>query len=144
MHKILKYIDQHGHATVKEISEYLSISRQYIHRKLKVFLKEGLVMKLGSAPTVYYEIAPQSVPKSPILNIAKQDTAFLKKHFIQITELGIKLNGIEAMEYWCNKQKLPIEKTTKEFIKTRNKYLNYYNAQNLIDGTEKLANTNGI
>ena len=61
-----------------------------------------------------------------------------------VTETGSRLTGIEAFIYWCNKQKLPIEKTVSEFIETRKKYLAYFDKHGLIDGNEKIRSTKGF
>jgi phosphoribosylpyrophosphate synthetase len=48
------------------------------------------------------------------------------------------------MQYWCRKQNLPLSKTIDEYIVTRQKYLDFYNEQHLINGIEKLKATKGI
>jgi hypothetical protein len=61
-----------------------------------------------------------------------------------VEALGNKLQGLNAMQYWCENQKLPLEKTIDEFIATREKYLSFYNSEHLVDGLKKLENTQGI
>lgn len=143
MKNILQFLSTATNATVKEICETLQISRQYAHRKLKAYIEEGKVQKLGSPPKVYYQLAQleEVITKT---NIPATEQDFLQEHFIQVTALGEQLEGVAAMEYWCNRQKLPLEKTVQEYILTRNKYLNYYNKDKLIDGTQKLEGTKGI
>lgn len=58
--------------------------------------------------------------------------------------MGIRLEGLKALQFWCERQKLPIEKTAKEFIKTQKKYLQYFLEDGMIDGTEKLLKTKGF
>jgi hypothetical protein len=53
------------------------------------------------------------------------------------------LQGLEAFENWCQKRKLPLEKTIDEFILTKDKYNNYLDSNGLISGLEKLKNTKG-
>jgi phosphoribosylpyrophosphate synthetase len=144
MDKILDLLRIKGDLTVKSIAEELGLSRQFLHRELNKLLEKGLVIKLGSAPSVYYQINKHVVFEETSYDLKESEIEFLQKHFIIITELGVKLEGIAAMAHWCKKQKLPIEKTVKEYIATRNKYLNYYNKNNLIDGTQKIAETKGI
>ncbi len=61
-----------------------------------------------------------------------------------IDALGNQLTGLSAMHYFTSNQHLPLLKTIDEYIETRKKYLAFYNAAHLIDGLEKLKNTNGI
>jgi hypothetical protein len=52
--------------------------------------------------------------------------------------------GVDAMTRWCNRQKLPIEKTARVFIATRKKYLSYFEPNGLIDGNKKIRGTKGL
>lgn len=63
------------------------------------------------------------------------DADFLNKYFLRFTEQGERKEGVERLIYWCNKNKFPYSKTESEYIKTRKKYLEYYNSIRLIDGT---------
>ena len=140
--KILALLRKKGMTTVDSLAEELKVSRQYIHRLINSLMLEGLVIKIGTAPIVYYKIAETTHLERT--NISFEKEAFLKEHFLILTSLGEKLNGLEAMQYWCQNQNLLIEKTIDEYMDTRKKYLSYYNSNHLIDGTEKLRNTKGI
>lgn len=140
--KILALLTKKGMTTVDSLAEELNVSRQYIHRLINSLLLEGLIIKIGNAPIVYYKI--QETINTEKTNISFEKEAFLKEHFLIVTSFGEKLNGLEAMQYWCQNQNLPIEKTIDEYMETRKKYLNYYDSNHLIDGTEKLRNTKGI
>jgi biotin operon repressor len=140
--KILALLRKKGMTTVDSLAEELKVSRQYIHRLINSLLLEGFIIKIGNAPIVYYKI--QETTHTEKTNISFEKEAFLKEHFLIVTSLGEKLNGLEAMQYWCQNQNLPIEKTIDEYLDTRKKYLNYYDSNHLIDGTEKLRNTKGI
>lgn len=69
---------------------------------------------------------------------------FLKTHFLLIDALGNRLEGLNAMKYWCDKQKLELTKTIQTYYETRSKYLLYLNGNGMIDGKSKLENTEGI
>lgn len=140
--KILALLRKKGMTTVDSLAEELKVSRQYIHRLINSLLLEGFIIKIGNAPIVYYKI--QETTHTEKTKISFEKEAFLKEHFLIVTSLGEKLNGLEAMQYWCQNQNLPIEKTIDEYLETRKKYLNYYDSNHLIDGTEKLRNTKGI
>ena len=142
--KIYRFIEANGEVRVAQMSEELNLSRQYIHRILANMLAEGLVEKLGSPPLTYYRLRQAPAPQQAILSLDPAKTAFLKDHFFLISDIGERLEGIEAMTKWCERQKLPLEKTIDEFIQTRNKYLKYFDHHGLISGLEKIRNTTGF
>ncbi|MBK9255609.1 MAG: HTH domain-containing protein [Saprospiraceae bacterium] len=141
--KVLQIINKHGQISVHEIALELKISRQYIHKVLLDLEDEKLIKKVGIPPKVFYSLQEESIMKSDSV-VSYEDEVFLQRHFIAINPLGEKLEGFEAMKYWCERQSLPLEKTISEFIQTKDKYLVYSNENGLIDGMEKLKNTNGI
>lgn len=130
--------------TVKEISEELNLSRQFLHRELNKLIEQGVIIKLGRSPFVYYQLNNAKIQIEEKYELENQEVQFLLQHFMIITELGEKLEGIDAMIHWCKKQKLPVEKTMKEYIATRKKYLAYFEKNNLINGTQKVTETKGI
>ena len=144
--QIVEYLKVHQEASVNELQGQIGASRQMLHRILSRMLQEGYLQKLGRAPTVFYRLNRLSATgKEDELVVLKEDElAFLKEHFLQVSERGEKLEGAEAMKAWCRRQKLPLEKTVHEFINTRKKYLNYFLANGLIDGTDKLLGTKGF
>ncbi len=102
--------------TVKEISEELNLSRQFLHRELNKLIEQGVIIKLGRSPFVYYQLNKAKIQIEEKYELENQEVQFLLQHFMIITELGEKLEGIDAMIHWCKKQKLPVEKTMKEYI----------------------------
>ncbi len=140
---ILKLLGKHGQMTVHELATILNVSRQYVHRMLNELEDSEMIMSMGKAPKVYYMLKQQE-KQVAIQSITYDKERFLKEHFLLVDPLGNMLEGIDAMNYWCQKQTLPIEKTVAEYTSTRQKYLDYFNEQNLIDGTEKLKHTKGM
>ena len=116
-----------------------------MHRALLKLIEEGKVKKTGKAPRTYYSLAEEPVKKyqTPAHFDADKEE-FLQKHFLLVTELGKRLTGTEAMNFWCERQKLPMEKTINEFIQTRKKYLQYYNQLGFIPGMEKLKTSGKV
>ena len=140
--QIVEYLKVHNEVAVNELQEQIGVSRQMIHRVLNRMMEEGFIQKLGKPPKVFYRLS--SLPagkKSSPLSLTENEIEFLNKHFLLITEMGKRLEGAEAMQIWCEKQKLPTEKTVREYITTQKKYLQYYLPNGLINGTEKLRNT---
>lgn len=143
--QIIKYLKVHQEASVNELQGQIPASRQMLHRILSRMLQEGYLQKLGRPPRVFYRLNMLPTTGKEDEPLLKDDElAFLKEHFLQVSERGEKLEGAEAMKAWCRRQKLPLEKTVHEFINTRKKYLNYFLPGGLIDGTDKLLSTKGF
>jgi len=141
--KIKALLLENKQMTVNDLSTSLDVSRQYVHRLLNELDDEDLIRTIGKPPKVYYMIKlKESLSHEDIISYEHEH--FLKQHFISVDPLGNLLEGIDAMRYWCNKQNLPMDKTIREYVETRKKYLAFYNDNNLIDGTEKLLNTKGM
>lgn len=143
--QIVSILSRNPEASVSDLVQQIPVSRQMLHRVLSKMLAEGYIEKIGRAPKVFYRLAKQQpITKSPIPNLSDDELDFLTEHFLVISEMGKQMQGIEAMQFWCNRQKLPVEKTTKEFITTRKKYLNYFSDEGLINGIDKLKNTKSL
>jgi len=69
------------------------------------------VRKIGKAPKTFYELVQNiAEPIVPYTILEKSKEDFLKQHYLLITETGRRLEGIKAMQFWCERQKLPFEK----------------------------------
>ncbi len=145
--RILKLIEKHNELSVKELTELLMVSAQFIHRKLKHLIEDELIIKIGTPPKTFYKINPNKGTvntNKESLNISYDKEVFLKEHFNAISDMGEMLEGIAAFTYWCAKRNLPPEKTIDEFILTKEKYKKYYNENQIVDGLQKLLNTKGF
>ena len=142
--KIKLLFEERQELTVVDIVAELSMSKQYVHKILNELLLLDLITKIGSTPKTIYRIKElQIVADIPKIIISNEKQNFLKDNFLLITEIGQMLEGLEAFENWCQKRKLPVEKTIDEFILTKEKYNNYLDSNNLISGLDKLKNTKG-
>jgi DNA-binding Lrp family transcriptional regulator len=141
--KLLGILKKNGPNSIGMLAEKLGISRQYIHKVINILEEKDLIKKLGMSPNVLYSMKDEAAVTDDYL-ISYDNEMFLKDHFILIDALGNLLAGADAMRYWCSRQNLPIEKTIKEYIETRQKYLNFYTDAHIIDGLQKLKNTDGI
>jgi DNA-binding transcriptional ArsR family regulator len=140
---IIKLLKKHSQMTVHDLAESLKVSRQYVHRILNELEENDLIMALGKAPKVYYSLKLQGKIEY-VSSITFENELFLKQHFILVDPLGNLLEGLEAMQYWCEKQNLSLDKTIFEYIDTRKKYLLHFNEKELIDGKEKFVQTKGV
>jgi phosphoribosylpyrophosphate synthetase len=143
--KILSLFEQSNELTVKEIVDKLAISKQMVHLVINRLRAEDRLQKLGSTPkTVYRFITADRVEEpGPGYQPSGKEAEWLAEQFTVVTESGNLLSGIDAFDYWCRQRKLPVEKTLKEFIETKSKYAPQYNADGMVDGSEKLKNTKG-
>ncbi len=146
--KILELLRQKTEVSVHEMTDDLTISRQMIHRALKQLIASNKVVKIGKPPKVFYRLnITQPNKNEPVSDAIDESIArinFIEEHFVQITETGNRLNGLEGFIHWCKKRNQPVAKTFKEYIKTRKKYLRYFNRNGLIDGTDRLKSTKGF
>ncbi len=141
---IEKLLETYNELSVNEIAGKLNVSKQMVHLAIKQLLENKNIIKLGSPPKTIYR-KNSKINDADIIpalaNVSDAELKFLTENFLIITDTGNLLTGIEAFNYWCVQRNLPIEKTIKEFIITKNKYDVYYTKSKLIDGTEKLINT---
>ena len=138
--KVLQFLIQKGEATPHEIADATGFSRQYVQRKLLDLLERREIIKIGKPPLVFYQILEKPTPTlEEIVN--EEDRHFLKDQFIEITEDGRVLEGLEAFSYWCLKRKLPVLKTISEYRLTIQKYHQFIDNNGFINGTEKIRST---
>ena len=142
--QIINYLSKLGEATINELTEHIGVSRQMLHRVVKKMIDDNYLVKLGKPPKVFYKLDKTVTAKEIVHSLSEIEISFLEEHFLLITETGDRLKGITAMQFWCTRQKLPFEKTVKEFITTKKKYLQYCLPNGLIDGTDKIKNTKGF
>ncbi|SNT19111.1 Winged helix-turn-helix DNA-binding [Ekhidna lutea] len=142
--QILELFEQHGELSVKEITNKVDASRQMVHHAIKQLLEEGKVEKFGRPPKTIYKLKTTHLKKPDKVTISETDAKFLKNHFLLITEIGEMKAGLEGFSYWCSQRNLPVLKTMDEYIFTRKKYLKYFSSKEVIDGTDKLLNTEGF
>jgi len=141
--QILTILRSDGEQRASDLADLTGVSRQMIHRVLNDLLEDRKIIKLGRPPKTFYAIH-QADQTSDQSNLSPEEIDFLEAHYLLITETGQKLTGLEAINHWCMKQHLPADKTAREYISTRQKYLSYYRPNRLINGMEKLQNTKGF
>lgn len=141
--EILRILQLRGDVSVADLTDELGISRQMVHKILRALLEEGVIQKLGKSPRTYYRISAKQeiVEAFPLSN---EKSIFLNDHFLFISELGKRVDGVDGFMLWCEKQKLPFEKTVDEFIRTKKKYLSYVGSNGLISGLDKIKTTKGF
>lgn len=142
--KIIHLFEIRKELSVTEIVNEISVSKQMVHLVLNTLVENNFIEKIGRTPKTIYKlkVASEKKPVS-IENISSEKQQFLQENFIVITEIGQLLYGLEAFQNWCEKRKLPLEKTINEFVTTKDKYNQYIDQNGLISGLEKLKSTKG-
>jgi hypoxanthine-guanine phosphoribosyltransferase len=160
--KITQYLKEKGQATAAEMVEYLGISRQALFKQLAKLQKNNEIYKVGRPPKVFYYKTDKTISGTSSIqrttgqvisgntsivadkNYDALDDKTIKiidDNFLLITPAGVKMQGVEAFAFWCEKNKLPLAKTAIEYLQTLEKYNHYRRPDGLIDGTEKIKNT---
>jgi hypothetical protein len=142
--KIIQLFEERKELSVTEIVNEILVSKQMVHLVLNSLVENNYIEKIGRTPKTIYKLKNDSEKKEVKLPIISQEKqGFLNENFILITEIGQLLYGLEAFQNWCEKRKLPVEKTIDEFILTKEKYNQYIDNNGLISGLEKLKSTKG-
>ncbi|NCP46766.1 hypothetical protein AUJ42_01030 [Candidatus Collierbacteria bacterium CG1_02_44_10] len=136
---IRNYLQMHRQATGKELSDHLGITDRAVRKQLSSLLESGVLTKKGRPPTVYYQIN-SNPPSQPHHSLPTHLTRVISQNYLFITPTGKKLTGIDGFLLWCEKQKLPFEKTAREYVAMVNKF-SKYKRQGLINGLSKLKHT---
>ncbi len=137
--KIMKLIKEKGQITANEIAEHLDISRQALYKHLPGMLSGKQIIKIGRPPKVFYTLKEKESEKASY-KVDNETKNIIDKNYFTITPSGEKMEGFFGFVYWCEKQKLPIEKTAKEYLETLKKYSGF-RKDDLIDGMQKMKGT---
>jgi len=137
--KILKLVAEKGQTTASELADDLGISRQALYMHLPKLLFDGQLTKIGKPPKVFY--APGEKLKEKVsYKIDPKIIKVIDQNYFIITPSGERLEGFFGFVYWCEKQKLPVEKTAKEYIVTLKKY-SVFKKDGVISGMPKMQGT---
>lgn len=139
--RIIKYL-ANRQATVNEITEYLGISRQAVHRILNNLVESEKITKSGKPPRVYYSISRTRTKTLKItgLIVDSEIKKAIDDNFLYVTPVGQKLIGREGFVKWCADRNQDVTKMSKIYLKTIKEY-NRYKKEGLIDGMAKMKST---
>ncbi len=137
--KILKIISKKGRISANELSEILEISPRATFKQLAKLILNNKINKIGRPPKVFYFVKKEEDARLQI-NLNKKIKNKIEEKYLIITPSGDRKSGIEGFVYWCDKNKLPIEKTAQEYIETLKKY-EKFRKNGLINGITKIKTT---
>lgn len=137
--RILKLVVEKGEVTASELAQELDISRQALHRHLLELIFSGQLTKIGKPPKVFYALG-EKLKEKVIYEVSAEIKKVIDQNYFIITPSGERLEGFLGFTYWCEKQKLPVEKTAKEYVVTLKKY-SAFRTDGKIDGMTKMRGT---
>ncbi len=144
-HKIIKYIRYHGQARAQDIYETFRISRVAAHKQLNKLLEEGLIVRVGKPPVVFYTIPPAAAvtKASETEQLSEYEKQVIDTNFLSITPDGRLLYGMTGFVYWTqNYQKnKSIKVVADEYIDIIQNQKKLFSPGGWIDATSKLLET---
>lgn len=140
--EIFKYIGEKKQVKPSDIFHDFPINRQMIHRHLKKLLSDKKIIKIGSAPKVFYEIAETNQPTIENYFLDAKTFKIIEQEFLYITPKGREIFGEKGFVEWCKKRNFDVETKAQEFVKIFEKYKKI-KKNNLFDASYKLKKTFG-
>lgn len=141
--QILDFINKNLQASPRQLTEFFEISSQAVHRHLKKLMEDNKIVKIGSAPHVYYKISENK--KYIIqLELTKQEDSFFEKNYLYISPQGNLLYGADGFKSWVetNKQVHLIRKLADEYLQIRQQYDQHFDTKiKMIEASEKFQDT---
>lgn len=139
--KILEYITDNKQARVYDLQRNLQISRVAIHKQLKKLLKDGLIVRIGAPPVVFYRLnSPLQTRTIKTNQLPKYTHQIIETDFLQITPDGRLLYGMEGFTYWAQSYQKNKSLTTlaSEYVKIIHVQRKQFSKQGWFDATLKL------
>ena len=139
--KVIKYLAD-KQVSVNELTEYLGISRQAVHRILNNLIESKEIIKSGKTPRVYYSVPKTKTQTKKITGLIVGETTkkVIEDNFLYITSFGQKFAGWDGFVEWCVDRKQGVTKMSKIYLKTIRRYEGH-KKDGLIDDTSKLRLT---
>ena len=103
-------------------------------------IDDKTLVKIGRSPKVFYSLGETNKINLEEISLDGDIQKLINENYLTITPSGEKKEGVDGFVYWCKKNKLPIEKTAKEYVSVISKYKKY-KKNGLIDGLGKLKKT---
>lgn len=139
---IVDFIKTNNQSSPAELQRHLNISPQALHRHLKALVEQGHIKRVGRPPKVFYLLSASS-KALPRLEIDPKEINFLMERYLYINPQGKILIGLDAFREWSinTNQERFLSSLVKEYIKVREDNDLFFNANHLIDATEKFRKT---
>lgn len=140
---LLEFIKDYGASSPNKLAELLKISPRAVHKHLRDLLLKGQIIKRGSAPHVFYEIAPTEKKVAYKHSLSKTDSNFIEENFSRLLPSGNLIQGLPAFESWLEstKQIKSYDVLAQSYIKLHKEIANKKTANNFYDLSEKVNQT---
>lgn len=144
--RIIDYIEYHGQARVHDLQRELQISNVAVHKQLNKLLQDGVVVRKGKPPLVFYVLRSETDQTIQTIETEKLpvfEKQIIETNFLSITPDGKLLYGIQGFIYWKNlyQNKKPFEIIAKEYADLFREQKKYFSKNDWIEATAKLKNT---
>ena len=116
--KIIKLLSLHGGLKPKDLSELTGISLQALHRHLKSMVSSGELIKLGTAPVVFYRLNESEIKKLDFSDLKDKEIEILTSQYAYLEPSGKLIEGVEGFRKWVTKIRQP-----KSYSKLASRYL---------------------
>jgi len=135
--RIVQFVKANGRARIVDLKEFLGIGNTAIHRQLKRLVSTGALIKVGTAPKVFYVLAEENRGSGR----AGKTNELVEKTFLYVSPSGEMLNGRRGFEVWAKKADREIKASIVEYVQARGKADTFIGNNGWIDATEKIKNT---
>ena len=137
--KIIKFIQNNGKTTAKQLYDHLEISPQAVFKQLRMLLDTKQLIKQGKPPKVFYSIAEEKT-FTRVYHFSEETSDLINHNFYSVTPSGEEKRGVDGFIYWCEKRKLNVESSAKDYMSILKK-CDAYKKDGLIDGLSKMKST---
>jgi len=115
---ILDIIKKSGQARPHDLVAILHLSQVAIHKQLKKLSDQGLILKLGSPPKVYYSLTTLTPISTSTVNLPKSVIDRLEQSYLYVSPKGELMTGYNGFLYWATQVN-----HTKNILSLANNYL---------------------
>jgi len=137
--KIIKFIEDNGKSTAKQLYDFLEISPQAVFKQLKKLVEAKQLRKQGKPPKVFYSIAVAE-KLTQVYHFSEEISDLINHRFYSVTPSGEEKPGLDGFIYWCEKRGLNVESSAKDYRTILNQ-CDAYRQNGLIDGMHKMTST---
>ena len=135
--RIIEYIGSEQPVSVKDLINYIGISKQAVFIHLKDLIENKQISKIGTPPKVFYILNKEKdINKDIIIN--NDIKKIIDDNFLYVSPIGEVEEGFNGFTIWCNHNVLNPIKTANEYINTLDKHNGYKLKNGLIDGMNKI------
>ena len=102
--RIIEYIRYHGQARAQDIYETFEISRVAVHKQLNRLLEEGILIRVGNPPVVFYTFPPEvhATQSTETQSLPTYTQQIIDANFLSITPDGKLLYGMTGFVQWTS------------------------------------------